>query len=65
MESKKRVDFWRSTGAISTERECSAVFTVGKLRGLKAGAILAVDGNLVKKTIWCDRYRNISQSNRK
>jgi len=49
MESKKRVEFWRSTGAISTEMECSAVFTIGKLRGLKAGAILAVDGNLVKK----------------
>ena len=49
MESKNRVEFWRSTGAISTEMECSAVFTVGKLRGLKAGAILAVDGNLIKK----------------
>ena len=49
MESKKRVDFWSSTGAISTEMECSAVFTVSKLRGLKAGAILAVDGNLIKR----------------
>lgn len=48
-ESEKRVNFWSSTGALSVEMECSAVFTISQLRGLKAGAILAIDGNLIKK----------------
>jgi uridine phosphorylase len=39
---------WGGMGVLSVEMECSGIFTVASLRGLKAGAILAVDGNLVK-----------------
>ena len=49
MESEKRVSFWSSANAIATEMECSAVFTVSYLRGIKSAAILAIDGNLIKK----------------
>jgi len=48
MESRKRAEFWSKTGALGTEMECSAIFTVARLRGIKAGAILAVDGNLMR-----------------
>jgi Uridine phosphorylase len=33
---------------LSVEMECSAIFTLTGLKGLRSGAILAVDGNLVK-----------------
>ena len=33
---------------LSVEMECSAIFTLAGLKGLRSGAILAVDGNLVK-----------------
>jgi len=33
---------------LSVEMECSVLFTLAGLKGLRAGAILAVDGNLVK-----------------
>ena len=33
---------------LSVEMECSAIFTLAGLKALRAGAILAVDGNLVK-----------------
>lgn len=39
---------WGGLGVLSVEMECSGIFTVARLRGLRAGAILAVDGNLVK-----------------
>jgi uridine phosphorylase len=33
---------------LSIEMECSAIFTLTGLKGLRSGAILAVDGNLIK-----------------
>lgn len=39
---------WGGMGILSVEMECSGIFTVASLRRLRAGAILAVDGNLVK-----------------
>jgi len=39
-------DIWGKARALSVEMECSAIFTIAGLKGLKAGAILAVDGNL-------------------
>jgi uridine phosphorylase len=33
---------------LSVEMECSAIFTLAGLNGLRSGAILAVDGNLMK-----------------
>jgi uridine phosphorylase len=43
-------DVWSKARVLSAEMECSAIFTIAGLRGLKAGAILAVDGNLAKGT---------------
>lgn len=39
-------DIWGKAGALSVEMECSAIFTIAGTKGLRAGAILAVDGNL-------------------
>ena len=41
---------WSRLGAVSVEMEASAIFLLSHLRGLRAGAILAVDGNLLKGT---------------
>lgn len=38
--------YWRDRGILAVEMEVSLLFTLAQLRGLKAGAILAVDGNL-------------------
>ena len=47
-EGMDYVNLWNKAGVLSVEMECSGIFTIANLRGLKAGAILAVDGNLVK-----------------
>jgi len=39
-------DIWGKARVLSVEMECSAIFTIAGLKGLRAGAILAVDGNL-------------------
>ncbi len=41
---------WRFSKAnvLSVEMECSTIFTLTSLKGLRSGAIMAVDGNLVK-----------------
>jgi uridine phosphorylase len=49
-ESGSQLETWVRAGVVSVEMECSALFTIGALRGLRTGAILAVDGNLVKGT---------------
>lgn len=38
---------WSMFNVLSVEMECSAIFTLAKLRKLRAGAILAVDSNLL------------------
>lgn len=38
---------WEDAGMLAVEMEASAIFTLARRRGLEAGAILAVDGNLV------------------
>ncbi len=50
LESDEPVKFWSSLGVLSVEMETSAIFTLAHIRGLKSGAILAVDGNLIKGT---------------
>ncbi len=35
-------------GVLSFETECSAIFTVAGLRGLRAGAVLGVVGNVAR-----------------
>jgi len=39
---------WGAMGVLAVEMECSGIFLLGGLRRLRTGAILAVDGNLVK-----------------
>lgn len=39
---------WSKSNILSIEMECSAIFTLASLKKLKAGAILAVDGNILK-----------------
>ncbi len=39
---------WGKSNILSIEMECSTIFTLASLKKLKAGAILAVDGNILK-----------------
>ena len=41
--------FWSKQKALCFEMECSIIFTISYLRGLKAGAILVANGNLLTK----------------
>lgn len=51
---------YQQSGILSFEMECAAVFTVAKLRGLKAGAVLAVVGNIVtEKHVYGDKEYEI------
>ncbi|HYB92840.1 MAG TPA: nucleoside phosphorylase [archaeon] len=47
-EGEEPVKIWNQAGVLSVEMECSGIFTIANIRGMRAGAILAVDGNLVK-----------------
>jgi uridine phosphorylase len=38
---------WEDAGMLAVEMEAAAIFTLARRRGIEAGAILAVDGNLV------------------
>ncbi len=42
------LETYSRAGALAVEMECAAVFTVAALRGARAGAILAIDGNALK-----------------
>jgi uridine phosphorylase len=42
---------YQRLGILSFEMECAAVFTVAKLRGLKAGAVLGVVRNIVTEKL--------------
>ncbi len=39
------LDTWTTCGALAVEMECAAIFCVAAIRGVRAGAILAVDGD--------------------
>lgn len=41
---------WASKDVLSVEMECSAIFVLASLKGLSAGSILTVDGNLPEGT---------------
>lgn len=41
---------WASKNVLSVEMECSAIFVLASLKGLSAGSILTVDGNLPEGT---------------
>ncbi|MWV41388.1 nucleoside phosphorylase [Natrialba sp. INN-245] len=49
-ETDAYVADWEAAGLLSVEMEAAALFTLARRRGLRAGAICTVDGNLVEGT---------------
>jgi uridine phosphorylase len=49
-ETDAHVDAWSEAGLLCVEMEAAALFTLARRKGLAAGAICTVDGNLVKGT---------------
>jgi uridine phosphorylase len=49
-ETDEHVADWEAAGLLSVEMEAAAVFTLARRKGLRAGAICTVDGNLVEGT---------------
>ena len=49
-ETDEYVDDWERAGMLAVEMEAAAVFTLARRKGLRAGAICTVDGNLVEGT---------------
>ena len=49
-ETDDYVNAWESAGLLSVEMEAAAIFTLARRKGLRAGALCTVDGNLVAGT---------------
>ncbi|XVH32004.1 nucleoside phosphorylase [Haloferacaceae archaeon DSL9] len=49
-ESEAYVEDWEDAGLLAIEMEAAAVFTLARRKGMRAGAICTVDGNLVEGT---------------
>ncbi|MFB6101965.1 MAG: nucleoside phosphorylase [Haloplanus sp.] len=49
-ETDDYVDDWEAAGLLAVEMEAAALFTLARRKGLRAGAICTVDGNLVEGT---------------
>ena len=49
-ETDEYVESWEEAGILSVEMEAAAIFTLARRKGLRAGAICTVDGNLVEGT---------------
>lgn len=49
-ETDEYVTAWEEAGLLSVEMEAAALFTLARRKGLRAGAICTVDGNLVRGT---------------
>jgi len=49
-ETDEHVDNWEGAGLLAVEMEAAALFTLARRKGLGAGAICTVDGNLVEGT---------------
>ena len=49
-ETDEYVESWETAGLLSVEMEAAAIFTLARRKGLAAGAICTVDGNLVEGT---------------
>ncbi|PSQ06141.1 uridine phosphorylase [Halobacteriales archaeon QS_6_71_20] len=49
-ESDEYVADWEAAGLLAVEMEASAVFSLARRRGMNAGAICTVDGNLIAGT---------------
>lgn len=44
LEGPGEASHWKEKGVLGFEMECSAIFTIGEIRGYESGAILAVTG---------------------
>jgi uridine phosphorylase len=49
-ETETYVEDWEAAGLLAVEMEAAAIFTLARRKGLAAGAICTVDGNLVEGT---------------
>ncbi|WP_049907101.1 nucleoside phosphorylase [Halovivax asiaticus] len=49
-ETDAYVTAWEEAGMLAVEMEAAAIFTLARRKGLRAGAICTVDGNLVEGT---------------
>ncbi len=49
-EDDEAVDDWEAAGLLAVEMEAAAIFSLARRKGLRAGAICTVDGNLVEGT---------------
>ncbi|MBV0925135.1 nucleoside phosphorylase [Halomicroarcula limicola] len=49
-ETDAYVEDWEAAGLLAVEMEAAAIFTLARRKGLSAGAICTVDGNLVEGT---------------
>ena len=49
-ETEEYVEDWEKAGLLAVEMEAAAIFTLARRKGLRAGAICTVDGNLVEGT---------------
>jgi uridine phosphorylase len=49
-ETDEYVDDWEAAGLLAVEMEAAALFSLARRKGLRAGAVCTVDGNLVEGT---------------
>jgi uridine phosphorylase len=49
-ETEEYVRDWEDAGLLAVEMEAAALFTIARRKGMRAGAICTVDGNLVEGT---------------
>ncbi|PSP86410.1 uridine phosphorylase [Halobacteriales archaeon QS_1_68_17] len=49
-ETEEYVDAWSAAGLLAVEMEAAAIFSLARRKGMRAGAICTVDGNLVAGT---------------
>ena len=49
-ETDDYVEAWNEAGLLAVEMEAAAIFTLARRKGLAAGAVCTVDGNLVEGT---------------
>ena len=49
-ETDEYVEAWEEAGVLAVEMEAAAIFTLARRKGLRAGALCTVDGNLVAGT---------------
>ncbi|EZQ01803.1 purine-nucleoside phosphorylase [Candidatus Acidianus copahuensis] len=56
-EDEDFVKKWSSRGNIAVEMECATLFTVGKIRGVRVGAVLVVSDNLARGGVWISKEK--------